>query len=350
LCIVITTAAPAPVLVNGQAVPCQGSSQVYSTLAVGGATSYIWTTNIPGATITGNGLTATVNYPNNAFSGNICVAAVGSCGTSAPLCYPVVSGAPGIIGNITGPLNGVCGESNVNYSVGSGANSYVWTLPSGTTGSSSTNSINVNFGGGFTTGNITVTGNFTCGSSTTTIFVSGAPGTPQVPSGGVSSICLTDINQVYSVNATGATSYSWTANNANGITDCVNPPLCSQYTVEGWLPGAGLTVTAFNSCGSSPSFVFPVGCRMMNSTAFETNVFPNPTSGQVTVSINSEFSGKYQIRVTDLSGRTVYQENPVVSEGISSFNIDLSKLNKGLYLVEVKDLNGKSKVTRLSVE
>jgi hypothetical protein len=267
-----------------------------------------------------------------------------------PFCINVNSDTPASIGSITGPVNGVCGESNVNYSVGVGANSYVWTLPSGATGSSSTNSINVNFGGGFTSGNITVTGNFACGSSSTSIFVTGAPGVPSVPSGGVSSLCVTDINQVYSVNATGANGYVWTAVNADGIADCQNPPLCSQYTVEAWVPGASLSVTASNSCGTSDPFVFPVGCRVMMMGDVQTSIFPNPTSGKVTIEFSSETSQQFNISVTDISGRSVLAKDIKAAAGMNSSVIDLTEMGAGLYLVYIKDANGNSSVTKVAVE
>ncbi|MFO0204522.1 MAG: hypothetical protein ACK528_15495, partial [Alphaproteobacteria bacterium] len=257
-CIVANTSAPAPVAINGPVSVCEGATGVaYSTPAVAGATSYVWTSSIPGVSFSGSGLNVTADFPAGPFSGTICVAAVSAtCGQSPAFCINVNSDTPASIGAITGPVSGVCLESNVNYSVGSGANSYVWTLPSGATGSSSTNSINVNFGAGFTSGTISVTGNFGCGSSSTSVFVSGAPGTPAVAAGGVSSLCVTAINEIYSVTATGATGYTWSATNVDGIEDCVNPPLCSQYSVEAWLPGASLSVTATNTCGASAPFVF----------------------------------------------------------------------------------------------
>ncbi|MFM7901992.1 MAG: hypothetical protein ACKPAD_08390, partial [Bacteroidota bacterium] len=78
----VSTNAPTPGAITGLATPCSGSTQTYSIAAVPNATSYTWSSNIAGAVVVGNGTSASVTFPANAFNGNVCVVANSSCGVS----------------------------------------------------------------------------------------------------------------------------------------------------------------------------------------------------------------------------------------------------------------------------
>jgi hypothetical protein len=348
LCIVISTNAPTPGMVSGLSTPCQGSTHTYSIAAVTGATSYNWTSNIPGVSIVNNGTSATVTFPASAFSGNICVTANSACGVSAASCKPVTSGAPGVPGPISGPTQGICGASNVNYSLStSNANSYQWNVPAGVTisGAGNMNSVNLNFGAGFTSGTIEVIAFYDCGSASSTLSVNGAPAAPAITP---ATICA-GTTELYFSSSTGAVSYNWTVTGAD-YNNCTNPPICSQQYIEWGISGGSFSVTASNSCGTSAPFNLSTNCRVSDSGELDTKVYPNPTSGQVTVEFTSNTGGKHQLTVTDLSGRVVLVEEMKAVSGLNRHDIDLGFANKGLYMLYVKNQSGKISVTKVAVE
>ena len=352
LCINIATGAPAPAAILGTNSVCEGASGIaYSATPVANAISYSWTSVPAGVIFSGNTENVTATFPAGAWSGTICVAAVTStCGTSQNTCMNVSTITPGVLSTITGPVSGVCLESNVNYSTDAGATSYSWTLPSGATGSSTTSSINVNFGAGFTSGVISVTGQFACNTSSTTINVTGSPAIPSIASGGLSSICPGAAGTQYSVASTGATQFNWTAAGVATTSGCINPPLCSTYGVDQWGMTPALSVTAANSCGTSAPFVFPVGCRMTEAGVMSTAVYPNPTSGKITVEYTNETEGKMSLMVTDLSGRLMMQQELTTSAGLNQSEADLGHFESGVYLLQLRDDNGNIKMKRIVVE
>jgi N-acetylneuraminic acid mutarotase len=348
-CIVININEPAvPGPITGDPEPCQNGTETYSILPVSNAVSYNWTTNISGAVITQNGTSATISFPNNAFAGNICVNAVNACGLSTPNCLALVAGTPGIPGPVTGPVQGICGASNVNYSLStSNALSYNWIVPVGVSisGASNMNAVNLNFGAGFTNGTITVQANYKCGSSFSSIFVDGSPSQPIVTP---ATICA-GTNTVYFASSTGANSYNWVIT-GDDFTSCTNPPSCSQQYIEWSISGGSFSVTASNSCGTSTPFNLSTNCKISGTDEFVTNVYPNPTAGSVTVEFIGLTSGDCQISVTDLSGRVILTDEMKVDAGLNRHQIDLSFANRGLYMLYLKDQNGRISVTKVAVE
>jgi hypothetical protein len=63
-------------------------------------------------------------------------------------------------------------------------------------------------------------------------------------------------------------------------------------------------------------------------TIQEINIFPNPTNGTIVIE-GIEMEKNNQIRVFDLNGRLMH------SSRLSAFNLDLSFLNSGLYLLQI---------------
>jgi subtilisin-like proprotein convertase family protein len=348
-CINISTSAPIPGLISGNSEPCEMSSENYSVTAVSGATSYIWTTNIPGAVINGTTTSAICDFPAGTFSGTICVQSVSACGVSAPSCLAVTSGTPGTPGPITGPVQGICNANGVNYSLAtSNALSYSWSTPTGVTVASggASNSVNLNFGAGFTTGTITVTATYSCGSASSSITVDGAPSAPSVTP---TTICPGG-DAVYFASSVGGSIYNWTISGAD-YDNCTNPPSCSQYYIYWSVNGGSFSVTSSNSCGTSAALSVSTNCRISSGTEpIDSKVYPNPTSGMLMVEFTSSASANFEIQVSDLTGRTVLAENVKATQGINQHEVNLTSFNKGIYMLTLKDENGNTKVTRVAVQ
>lgn len=99
-----------------------------------------------------------------------------------------------------------------------------------------------------------------------------------------------------------------------------------------------LTGSDKNDASNDPTN-FNVGIKDFGTVkAF--NVFPNPAIDVLNVSIETNNTKNVSVELVDVLGRTI--ETNTVSNNIASFNV--SKLNKGIYLVNVKS-NGKSIAT-----
>lgn len=76
--------------------------------------------------------------------------------------------------------------------------------------------------------------------------------------------------------------------------------------------------------------------KKAGSDGNEINVYPNPTEGHITLSFHLEGTGKTNIRITDMNGKIVYEEQ--LGEAYSapySKEIDLGG-GKGMYTIEVR--------------
>lgn len=93
------------------------------------------------------------------------------------------------------------------------------------------------------------------------------------------------------------------------------------------------------------------GCTL-DSPSFEQTrdftVYPNPSNGNFTVSYTSAIAGDVKISVHDLRGRRIY-ENAFANNGLFTQDINLDKVQAGIYLVTVQQGDAKM-VKRIIVE
>ncbi|MBL0340935.1 MAG: T9SS type A sorting domain-containing protein [Bacteroidetes bacterium] len=252
-----------PAAITGSTVACPNTGPVnYSTAAVSGASSYLWT--ITGdASVSGAGITGAVTFGPTFTTGQLCVRALLPCGyQSAQRCMTIANGTP-LLGSMIGTFTVCPGATNVAYSVpaAAGAASYTWTVPVGATitGGQGTNAITVSFGPSYTASNICVYATSVCGIQSLLRCRTVASNRPNMPGnmvGASTGVCGQTIT--YSVAAVpGATSYTWSVTggavfgtpNGSSSIDVVYPPNF----------GTGqLCVTANNGCGSSTARCIPL--------------------------------------------------------------------------------------------
>jgi len=71
---------------------------------------------------------------------------------------------------------------------------------------------------------------------------------------------------------------------------------------------------------------------------FEYVLYPNPTgTQQVNLNIHSKENGSVSIKVFDLNGRLLSQQQEQIGIGTQTFSIDISSLNKGTYIIQLDD-------------
>jgi hypothetical protein len=313
--------------ITGTAAVCGGATGVaYSVATVTGATAYAWT--LPsGATIaTGANTNAiTVNFANNASSGNIIVAANNTCGDGVP--SPpftiTVSPLPDAAGTITGQASVCQGATGIVYTVPviNGATSYVWTLPVGATGTSgtTTNSITVAFSASAVSGNITVAGTNSCGNGTVSpnfaVTVNAIPATPVVTNTGTTLYSSAPTgNQWYFEGTliTGATAQTYVA------------------TQDGYYWSV-VTLLGCVSDSSNHKLILTTGIDSHNSTAI--NLYPVPNDGRFNVSITTASNETFNISVYNNLGVKIYVEAKVEVNGSLQKVIDLRPVPNGVYTV-----------------
>ncbi len=86
----------------------------------------------------------------------------------------------------------------------------------------------------------------------------------------------------------------------------------------------------------SEVFSLEIATGIEDMISEDINIYPNPTNGNFIIEIPSEFfNGKednYLMKITDMSGKTIYQEN--ICTSIKSINLK-STFNSGVYFIEI---------------
>lgn len=75
-------------------------------------------------------------------------------------------------------------------------------------------------------------------------------------------------------------------------------------------------------------------------------LYPNPSNGAVNVNYTATLEGIVNVRVFDLIGKAVSDKSVAVNKGENFMNLDLSSLEKGVYIVEIMD-NGVSSTAKV---
>jgi hypothetical protein len=75
-------------------------------------------------------------------------------------------------------------------------------------------------------------------------------------------------------------------------------------------------------------------------------VYPNPSNGEFNVSLNSLFTGSFQVQIYDLTGQVIFNQNYSSSPGTNIIAIDLSRFDPGIYFLEFRSTNSDRKQER----
>jgi hypothetical protein len=113
------------------------------------------------------------------------------------------------------------------------------------------------------------------------------------------------------------------------------------------IPGDGVFITwgtnAFiTESGWSLTYTID-GVGIEESSVYENlSVFPNPTTGELNISFDVEKAGKLQIRLTNLNGQVVVDEELGAFNGNYTNSFNLSDQAKGVYLLSIISEKGKT--------
>jgi hypothetical protein len=209
----VTTVPSAIGTISGSNSACKYQNGVlYSISPIPNAITYSWILP-PGVTGSNSSNNVYLNFGPDAYSGDLKVSGVNSCGTGAAIVLPViVNSVPDPVGVITGPVVVCKGESDVLYTVAKSerAATYVWDLPDGSSEITVTNKIYLSFDSTSTSGNLYVTPYNSCGGgSGSSLYIEvSAPPAPTISIADAAEFCAGDSLQL-SVPAVDNTVYQW---------------------------------------------------------------------------------------------------------------------------------------------
>ena len=345
-----TGAPAAPTSISGPYGVCRSTSgNVFTTPAVSGATSYLWT--LPtGATGYSTTNSIVVSVSATYTTGNMSVRAVGPCGTSLAYSKSLVAitAVPAIPTTISGPSVNVCAGTTQTYSCTSvtSASSYQWTAPANATivSGQGTQTVSIAFDANFSAnGSVSVKAQNCFGlSGSRSLLVYRVPAMPGAISGSVNNICPGS-TQTYSVVAVaGATSYVWTAPVNASIASGQGTNSITLLFNSAFVSGS-VSVVAASSCGQSVS----------RTLALSKNPpLPAVITGQST---NLCGGGQFAYSTSAVSGATSYNWTVpsgcsiAVNNGVSiSLNIPSTFLS-GTLSVRANNSCGGSSVRSLSL-
>jgi hypothetical protein len=232
-----------------------------------------------------------------------------------------ISVLPTPVLGVFAPATSVCKGSSLLLTA-YGALTYTWSPPI-TLGSVFAVSPTVN-----TTYSVMGSNSFGCNGSTSQLITVNALPTGTITSSSASDIvCREDYTELNAIGS-GAVSFQWLSSSGVMIGNpvLVNPQLTTTYS---------LVVTSAQGCTANAmpyelNVQTCVGLNEHAASAMGVKVYPNPTSGEISIELNNGLVKK--ATVADVTGRVVR----TATTELGTMNIDLSSLDKGVYLVRIE--------------
>jgi PKD repeat protein len=215
----------------------------------------------------------------------------------------------------------LCGETEYELDAGNPGATYLWST------GETTQTITAS-GEGVNTFWVEVTNENDCSASDTVVINFAA--VPVVELGSDTAICHNSVLILDAGNPGAA--YLWsTGETTQTITVNAEEYGFGEYTFS-------VDVTSTDGCeGSGEINVEVKDCSSINENgqSVKLNIFPNPNSGIFNLQLNTLKSQKVSIRVTDLTGKTVYRSEEIKINGAYNQQIDLSQFSSGVYNIFV---------------
>jgi PKD repeat protein len=147
-------------------------------------------------------------------------------------------------------------------------------------------------------------------------------------------ICAGHTIQFYDESSGNVTSWDWVFPGGDPGTSTEQNPVVTYNDAGYW--DVTLTVsdgTEF-STRAIEGFIYADPCTGIDETNInDFKVYPNPTTGELNLVLNH--IGVVTIDVLNILGKSVYNQE-LMSNGESSFNVDISGFEDGLYFVKVQ--------------
>jgi PKD repeat protein len=276
---------------------------------------------------------------------DVSVASGSDCGWLDYIILP--SGAiQGLVPFFTANQTNVCEGDNVNFTDYSSGNitSWNWSFPGGTPSVSSQQNPTITYS---TVGTYNVTLTISNGSDSQTIMqedyinVAAIPEIPQIPDGNEYPFSIPGFEYEYTATPVAfAESYEWVAEPLDAIETIVsNGTNCIIDFTDYWGGEVTLKVKAMNDCGESEfsdELLLYVMWEVMQETHQNSLIIsPNPSDGLVSINLGDISDDQVEIRVLNNLGKVVFNENISVDNNGASFDLDLRKVEPGIYFIVI---------------
>jgi hypothetical protein len=320
----------------------------------------------------------TVQYDSSFISGNLTVAGINGCGLGSIRNLPITKAQKSVV--ISSPIENLCSFLSPNApsepiqftaTFNGVGGTFIWHdltgfLQFGTfTNPTGTESYIVGiFSSNYRTGKLIVDVLYNCGVAHDTITLTATPPVAPVIVEGPTAICnyvmSTNNSATYTISdVPEALSYTWTVPDGcmiNGQFMVNNTFTTNQTSIQVKFPdnfaGDNITVTANSNCGSSPTTALaieacnggkssiPVSKNTIGLDNINLSVFPNPTTTEFRLNINTTGKDQITVRVWDVQGKIIKTMKMMPYETIKFGN----ELKTGSYMVEV--MQGNKKITQ----
>jgi hypothetical protein len=301
-----------PTAILGNTTLCSGSTVTYSISSIAGATSYSWTYT---GLSSGSSVSNTIQIVPMS-SGVLSAVAQNACGSSSAQTLQINVNPEPTIGVNSGSI---CAGNSFTINP-SGASTY--TIQGGNPVVMPT-----------TNSNYTVMGTSAqgCVSSLAALASVTVHQLPNLTiSGTLSVICS---GESLNLTASGANTYTWSTG-ATGPGLSLTPNVTSSYTLIG---------SDINGCKNTASVTQNVdGCVFIDETLVGWNdclIYPNPNSGEFFIESTQEL----KLSIYNVLNQLVLQQNLSPGKNL----IHLKQQGNGLYLIQIQQAKGQSKIFKL---
>lgn len=131
----------------------------------------------------------------------------------------------------------------------------------------------------------------------------------------------------------------------------------NQYTINNLTPNTAYQFRIRTTCTSgttlSPTSQFSTignaSTSALREWLLQSNdaVYPNPTSGEITITRNNTHANHYNVYLSDITGRMLDQTSLTLAEGVASWTYSLSAYPAGVYMLRVVDQSGQTLVHKI---
>ncbi len=123
-----------------------------------------------------------------------------------------------------------------------------------------------------------------------------------------------------------------------GVTQCVSEKIAERYLKLG---------ATIGGCGTGNARIGAEEILVEKPLSLSTLAYPNPTTGTLTLRIQSVMSGPAVLDVLDMTGLSLHQRVENLTEGTNEIQLDLSRQAVGIYLIRCRDSMGRQGVVRV---
>ena len=123
-----------------------------------------------------------------------------------------------------------------------------------------------------------------------------------------------------------------TAGGNTSYSDFSAPSGFVYYQVEVISPNACNPSKNYNSSRSNIATNNPYGVNELNASNGKLQIFPNPANEKTTITWNNSMHQKYQVKITDISGKIILIKENITSD---SFILNAAEYAPGTYFIEV---------------